>query len=172
MLKENQDTGREMSDDEVVRLLSACRASVSRGLYTAVLLSIHTGLRSQELACFAGIRSICWKESSQSARARRLAAKAVWFICLRWRSRLFRTGEANSRMYSRAMPRFRVKATRCGEGKGLSAARWCLTRHFQTSLCRFLFDGMADSEEIGSRRMQMARFAAQCRFAHRRWWSN
>jgi len=49
MLKENQDTGREMSDDEVVRLLSACRASVSRGLYTAVLLSIHTGLRSQEL---------------------------------------------------------------------------------------------------------------------------
>ena len=49
MLEENQDTGREMSDDEVVRLLSACRASVSRGLYTAVLLSIHTGLRSQEL---------------------------------------------------------------------------------------------------------------------------
>jgi len=48
-LKENRDTGRELSDDEVIRLLSVCKASVSRGLYPAVLTSIHTGLRSQEL---------------------------------------------------------------------------------------------------------------------------
>lgn len=49
MLQERTDVGRELSDDEVHRLLSACKASVSRGLYPAVLTSIHTGLRSQEL---------------------------------------------------------------------------------------------------------------------------
>jgi integrase len=49
MLRENKDIGRELSDDEVHRLLSACKASASRGLYPAVLVSIHTGLRSQEL---------------------------------------------------------------------------------------------------------------------------
>jgi integrase len=49
MLKERADIGRELSDDEVHRLLSACKASVSRGLFPAVLTSIHTGLRSQEL---------------------------------------------------------------------------------------------------------------------------
>jgi integrase len=49
MLKERRDVGRELSDDEVHRLLTACKASTSRGLYPAVLTSIHTGLRSQEL---------------------------------------------------------------------------------------------------------------------------
>lgn len=49
MLKERADIGRELSDDEVHRLLLACKASASRGLYPAVLTSIHTGLRSQEL---------------------------------------------------------------------------------------------------------------------------
>jgi integrase len=49
MLKERSDVGRELSDDEVKRLLEACKASTSRGLYPAVLTSIHTGLRSQEL---------------------------------------------------------------------------------------------------------------------------
>jgi integrase len=49
MLTENKDTGRELNDDEVHRLLSACKTSISRGLYPAVLTSIHTGLRSHEL---------------------------------------------------------------------------------------------------------------------------
>ena len=48
-LKENRDTGRELSDAEMIRLLSACNASVSRALFPAVLVSIHSGLRSQEL---------------------------------------------------------------------------------------------------------------------------
>lgn len=48
-LKENRDVGRELSDAEVIRLLLACKASVSRGLYPAVLVSIHSGLRNQEL---------------------------------------------------------------------------------------------------------------------------
>ena len=55
-LKENADTGRELSDNEVQRLLSTRKASVSRGLYPAVLTSIHTGLPSQEL------RLLCWHQ--------------------------------------------------------------------------------------------------------------
>jgi integrase len=49
MLKERTDIGRELSDDEIHRLLLTCKASASRSLYPAVLTSIHTGLRSQEL---------------------------------------------------------------------------------------------------------------------------
>jgi integrase len=49
MLEEREDIGRELSDDEVHRLLLTCKNSASRGLYAAVLTSIHTGLRSQEL---------------------------------------------------------------------------------------------------------------------------
>ena len=55
-LKENTDTGRELSDDEVKRLLAACEVSVSRALYPAVLTSIHTGLRGTEL------RLLRWKQ--------------------------------------------------------------------------------------------------------------
>jgi integrase len=54
MLKEREDIGRELSDDEVHRLLVACKASASRGLYPAVLTSIHTGLRSQESRLLRG----------------------------------------------------------------------------------------------------------------------
>lgn len=49
MLKERSDIGRRLSDDEIYRLLNACKASASRSLFSAVLTSIHTGLRSQEL---------------------------------------------------------------------------------------------------------------------------
>jgi integrase len=49
MLEEESDVGRELSDDEAYRLLTACKASASRSLYPGVLVSIHTGLRSHEL---------------------------------------------------------------------------------------------------------------------------
>jgi integrase len=49
MLHENSDVGRELTDDECYKLLSACKSSMSRSLYPAVLVSIHTGLRSHEL---------------------------------------------------------------------------------------------------------------------------
>lgn len=49
MLPERSDIGRALSADEVHRILVACKKSRSRGLYPAVLLSIHTGLRNQEL---------------------------------------------------------------------------------------------------------------------------
>jgi integrase len=49
MLEEESDIGRELSDDEAIRLLTACKASASRSLYPGVLVSIHTGLRSHEM---------------------------------------------------------------------------------------------------------------------------
>lgn len=49
MLRERKDVGRELQDAEVVRLLQACLESTSKALYTAVVVSIHTGLRLQEL---------------------------------------------------------------------------------------------------------------------------
>jgi integrase len=49
MLRARSDIGRALSRDEETRLLAACKASRSRSLYPAVLLSIHSGLRNQEL---------------------------------------------------------------------------------------------------------------------------
>lgn len=49
MLRARSDIGRALSRDEETRLLNACKASRSRSLYPAVLLSIHSGLRNQEL---------------------------------------------------------------------------------------------------------------------------
>jgi integrase len=49
MLKERRDVGRALSEDETMRLLTAAKASASRSLYPAILVSIHTGLRNQEL---------------------------------------------------------------------------------------------------------------------------
>jgi integrase len=47
MLRARSDIGRALSRDEETRLLAACKASRSRSLYPAVLLS--SGLRNQEL---------------------------------------------------------------------------------------------------------------------------
>jgi integrase len=49
MMKENKDIGRELSEDEAHRLLTAAKASASRSLYPAILVSMHTGLRNEEL---------------------------------------------------------------------------------------------------------------------------
>jgi integrase len=48
-LRTREDVGRALSDDEKHRLLAACGKSRSRSLYPAVLLSLHSGLRSSEL---------------------------------------------------------------------------------------------------------------------------
>jgi integrase len=44
-----EDVGRALGADEEFRLLTACKKNRSRSLYPAVLVSLHTGLRSQEL---------------------------------------------------------------------------------------------------------------------------
>jgi len=49
MLKENKDVGRDLTEEEQDKLLAAAKESVSRSLYPAILVSIHTGLRNEEL---------------------------------------------------------------------------------------------------------------------------
>ena len=49
MLRVRKDRGRELSDDEMHRLLTAVKASTSRSLYPAIVVSTHTGLRNKEL---------------------------------------------------------------------------------------------------------------------------
>jgi integrase len=49
MLKEREDVGRALDPAEQSRLLDAAQRSASRSLYPAVLLSIHTGIRNEEL---------------------------------------------------------------------------------------------------------------------------
>jgi hypothetical protein len=49
MLKATGEIGRSLTTDEQHRLLVACKKSRSRSLYPAVLLSLHSGLRSGEL---------------------------------------------------------------------------------------------------------------------------
>jgi integrase len=49
MLRVRKDRGRELSDDEMHRLLIAVKASTSRSLYPAIVVSTHTGLRNKEL---------------------------------------------------------------------------------------------------------------------------
>lgn len=55
MLKAREDVGRALSEDEKNILLAACKASRSRALYPAFMLSLHTGVRSVEL------RSLQWQ---------------------------------------------------------------------------------------------------------------
>ncbi len=40
---------QELSEDEAHRVLTAAKTSVSRSLYPAILISMHTGLRNKEL---------------------------------------------------------------------------------------------------------------------------
>jgi integrase len=56
MLTEPEDIGRALSADEEHRLLTAAKKSVSRSLYPAVVLSIHTGMRNQE------VRLLRWRQ--------------------------------------------------------------------------------------------------------------
>jgi integrase len=49
MLREREDVGRALNPNEQIKILEAAQRSASRSLYPAVLLSIHTGIRNQEL---------------------------------------------------------------------------------------------------------------------------
>lgn len=48
-LRQREDVGRALSPEEKNRVIAAAETSVSRSLYPAVLLSIHTGVRNEEL---------------------------------------------------------------------------------------------------------------------------
>ncbi len=93
MLKVREDIGRALSDDEQHRLLTACKASRSRALYPAFLVSLHTGLRNEEL------RLLQWhnvdlvariitvgKSKTQAGEGRKIPLSALAFGALQdWR---------------------------------------------------------------------------------------
>jgi len=55
-LKEPKTAGRELTESEEEKLLHECRLSCSRGLFTAVTLSLYAGMRSSE------VRLLRWKQ--------------------------------------------------------------------------------------------------------------
>lgn len=95
MLREKEDVGRALSPEEQVRLLDTAQRSASRSLYPAVLLSIHTGIRNQEL------RLLRWrqvdflkeeirigKSKTQGGEGRVIPLSATALACLKeWRGR-------------------------------------------------------------------------------------
>jgi integrase len=55
-LRDRDDVGRAISADEEKALLAACHVSRSRGLYTAVVTALNTGMREGE------IRTLKWQQ--------------------------------------------------------------------------------------------------------------
>jgi integrase len=55
-LRDRDDVGRAISPDEEKALLAACHVSRSRGLYTAVVTALNTGMREGE------IRTLTWQQ--------------------------------------------------------------------------------------------------------------
>jgi integrase len=51
MLPERQEIGKALTDEEMKRLLAACRRSPSPSLYPAVVIFCNTGMRNAELRC-------------------------------------------------------------------------------------------------------------------------
>jgi len=94
MLKARHDIGRALTEDEQLRLLAACKKSRSRSLYPAIQLSLHTGLRNQEL------RLLRWrqidlidqtvtvgKSKTEGGQGRLVPLSQTAFRCLQeWRS--------------------------------------------------------------------------------------
>lgn len=80
MFPERLDIGRALSRDEEARLLSACHTSRSRSLYPAVLLSIHSGLRNQELRLLRWRQIDLLERTVTVGKSKPPAAKAA--LCL------------------------------------------------------------------------------------------
>ncbi len=95
-LKERKDIGRELSDDEQQRLLTACKVNASRSLYPAVLTPFTPAYAIRNCACLCGVRSICGTQRSRWARARRKVAKADSCRSLRLPYRCLRSGALTS----------------------------------------------------------------------------
>ncbi|MGD0630024.1 MAG: tyrosine-type recombinase/integrase [Terracidiphilus sp.] len=94
MLGVRNEIGRALSNDEQHRLLAACKSSRSRSLYPAVLLSLHTGLRNQELRLLrwqqidlVGRALIVGKSKTASGEGREIPLSATALKCMQeWRS--------------------------------------------------------------------------------------
>jgi integrase len=61
-VRDRDDVGRAITAEEESGLLTACLASRSRGLYTAVVVALNTGMRETE------IRTLRWRQVDLDAR--------------------------------------------------------------------------------------------------------
>ena len=94
MLRVRENVGRALTADEEHRLLVACRKSRSRSLYPAVLMSLHTGLRSSELRLLRWRQIdlleetvIVAKSKTAGGEGRMIPLSATIYECLKeWRS--------------------------------------------------------------------------------------
>ena len=80
MLRVRKDRGRELSDDEIHRLLTAIQASISRSLYPAIFVSTHTGLRNKELRLLKWRQVDLMTARSPLANQRRKAGRVAWCL--------------------------------------------------------------------------------------------
>ena len=94
MLEENEEIGRALSEDEKNRLLAAAKASASRSLYPAIMVSVHTGLRNEELRLLRwrqidliNRQIIVGKSKTAAGKGRNVPLnQTAWQILMDWRS--------------------------------------------------------------------------------------
>lgn len=67
MLRQRTDIGRALDVEESRRLLQACQKTRSRSLFSAVLISLHTGLRNFEL------RNLRWEDVDMRRKTLRVS---------------------------------------------------------------------------------------------------
>lgn len=95
MLKEREDVGRALTADEETRLLAAAKKSASRSLYPAVLLSIHSGMRNEELRLlqwrlvdFMQEKVQVGKSKTRGGEGRAIPLSDTALVCLKeWRAK-------------------------------------------------------------------------------------
>jgi integrase len=123
MLREPEDVGRALSHDEEHRLLFAAKKSVSRSLHPAILLSIHAGLRHQEL------RLLRWrqvdlmeaavtvgKSKTEGGEGRVIPLSDTALTCMKdWRSQF-----PNAKPHDFVFPTERYKMVPSKDGAGIT----------------------------------------------------
>ncbi|QNI32085.1 site-specific integrase [Alloacidobacterium dinghuense] len=95
MLKEREDIGKALRPDEQVRLLDAAKKSVSQSLYPAILLSIHSGMRINELrhlrwhqVDLAKNEIVVGRSKTLAGEGRVIPLSATALICIKeWKAR-------------------------------------------------------------------------------------
>jgi integrase len=122
MLKEPKDVGRALSHDEQHRILAAAKSSISRSLYPAILLSIHTGMRHQELR-FLRWRQVdlmegavtVGKSKTEGGEGRVIPLSDTALACMKeWRSQF-----PDTKPHDYAFPTERYKQVSQKDGSGV-----------------------------------------------------
>lgn len=151
MLREREDVGRALSPDEEQRILAAAKTSMSRSLFPAVQVSIHTGLRCQEL------RTLRWqnvdllkeeirvgKSKTSSGEGRVIPLSATALGCLKEWKATFPDAKANhfvfpSEKYTKNKPGGSLAVYDCDPTKPMGSWKkaWTTARRIARVSCRW-----------------------------------